>query len=1111
MTESSKIPQSSTFFLPKLREGGGTQEGIDVKPGAVGSWDRQSRAAFQHVASSLEVPSAGRDVKSVSSIPDMWARPLSMEMAIHNRRYPIRAQMIEQWQGMLAAIALAEVRGFPLKAMLVELEAEQEKGDAFARSLYELRPSTHNCLYELNGRHPWQDVYVFLWNGRSIGMSSPSTLVCPSEEGNWAGLPWWSGGRLRSPVSPVDHLNAGEKSQLRQWLEIVRQELNPMGQTVGKAVNEVTALLGEFQNSLGNVTNQTLKGSTNPRFFGVNIVQGPLRALNTPIQAIPQDSSVRVMPSVGKTPSQDLLLLPEAYQIMREWREPAQSIWIHGAINLAALKPEDIPRSGDVPRWGVKALREADVFLPELSFITQASAFPGGLMPKGMEFLTEFYEGKSITPLLPLNPLLMEYLTPEDLVSMVQIQRIDQASGPQVEFILDLCLSGIKGKDGVYRMAKTYPLKKENAISQIPVVELWPNFRSETWKEYYAFSYDPNLETFQINFANAKVNNNFKGIGSMHYAGGSSFPDTSSTLQLVQLSEFPAFLDCRSKNQQQLGIILLKTPPEVGTTTGIPWTVGVDFGTSFTNVYLERNHTVEALEVEPLHYQVTNSDIQTRPPALFEYFVANKMELPLSTVLTTRGAKDDKLAILDGRILIPRDLSSFKPTTDDWIRTNLKWAPETRNFNRLFLKHLILQITAQAAASSAQAIQWSISYPSAFSRSDRNTYAKTWRELTLEIENATGLKQTCPTQDNPRYYRTESLAVAQYFADYELTGRKTQLDLVRSSCIDIGGGTSDISIWEKNKLLHQCSVQLAGKELFSQFVQLNPGFLERQFRTPIDEWRKLRGFQFYVKLDILLRRESEGWLRNRRDIVAEEPEFRGLMQLMTLGLAGLYYYVGMLLKVLHQDGKSKMAELTPVFVGGNGSRFLNWLAEGGEFTRHCEVNDLLSAVLSHASGFEDTHENTALSPLPKHEVACGLVLEESHLQGLSLRDEDPLIAGEAFEINGKAFDWGTRMQLSGMIEEWSIPQLTQLKDFMNGFHRALKAQRIEGISPFKSYEISDEEGANAQLWKDTSRELTKSLLKLRGNVDDLRVEPPFILGLKALLQVLGNKWAEEWK
>jgi hypothetical protein len=1110
MTESSRIPQSSTFFLPKLREGGVTQEGIDVKPGAVGTWDRQSRAAFQHVASSLEVPSAGRDVKSVSSIPDMWARPLSMEMAIHNRRYPIRAQMIEQWQGMLAAIALAEVRGFPLKALLVELEAEQEKGDAFARSLYELRPSTHNCLYDLNGRHPWQDIYVFLWNGRSIGMSSPSTLVCPSEDGNWAGLPWWSGGRLRSPITPVDHLNQDEKSQLRQWLEIVRQELNPAGQTVGKPVNEVTFLLGDFQNSLGNFSNQTFKASVNPRFFGVNIVQGPLRSLNTPIQAIPQDSSVRVMPSVGKSPSQDLLLVPEAHQIMREWREAAQNIWIHGAINLAALKPEDVPRSGDMPRWRVKCLREVDVFLPELSFITQAGAFPGGLLPRGMEALTEFYEGKSITPLLPINPILMEYLTPEDLVSMVQIQRIDQASGPQVEFVLDLRLSGIKGRDGVYRMAKTYPLKKENAIAEVPVLELWPNFRSQTWKEYYAFYYDPNLETFQVQFTKAKETHNFKGVGSFHYPNY-SFPDDESNCQILQLSEFPSFIDCRGKNQQPIGLILLKTPKEVGTTTGIPWKVGVDFGTSFTNIYVKRNGIVESLSIEPLHHKVTESSGEIRQTALYEYFIASSMELPLSTVLTTRGSKGETLPVLDGRIYIPRDSTTFKPNTDDWIRPNLKWSAESLNFNRLFLKHLILQITAQAAANSVKEIQWALSYPSAFSKTDRNKYVKNWRDLTLAVEESTGLTQVCPTLDNPTNYRTESLAIAQYFADFELPGRKNQFDLVNSTCIDIGGGTSDISIWEENRLVHQCSVQLAGKDLFSQFIQMNPGFLERMFKIKIDEWRKLQGFQFYVKLDVFMRRESEGWLQNRRDMVAEEPEFQGLLQLMTLGIAGLYYYVGLLLKALAAEGKYKTPEITPVFTGGNGSRLLNWLAEGGEFNRHCEANDLFSAMLSCASGFEDIDVETKLSPLPKDEVACGLVLDESHLKGLDKRDEDPLIAGEAFSLNGKPQDWNARMRLGGNIDDFEMPELTALKHFVDSYHRTLDIQRIEGIAPFKDYVVSDDADANAELWRTTTRELKKSLLRLRGNTDDIRVEPPFILGLKALLQVLGKRWADEWK
>ncbi|WP_404785088.1 hypothetical protein [Altericista sp. CCNU0014] len=1110
MTESSKIPQSSYFFLPKLRDGGGPQEGIDIKPGAVGAWDRQSRAAFQHVASSLEVPSAGRDVKSVSSIPDMWARPLSMEMAIHNRRYPIRAQMIEQWQGMLAAIALAEVRGFPLKAVLVELEAEQEKGDAFARSLYELRPSTQNCLYALNGRHPWQDVYVFLWNGRSIGMSSPSTLVCPSEEGNWAGLPWWSGGRLRSPVAPVDHLNLDEKSQLRQWLEIVRQELNPPGEVVSKAVNEVTALLGEFQTSLGNVPNQTLKRSNEARFFGVNIVQGPLRALNTPIQASPKDSSVRVLPSVGKTPSLDLLLIPEAHQIMREWREPAQSIWIHGTINLAALKAEDVPRSGEIPRWGVRCLREADVFLPELSFITQAGAFPGGLLPKGTDALAEFYEGKSITPLVPLNPLLMEYLTPEDLVAMVQFQRIDRASGPQVEVILDLRLSGIDGSGTVYRMAKTYPLSKENAIAEVPVLELWPNFRSATWKEYYAFYYEPNLGTFQVQFAKAQETHSFKGVGSFHYPN-QSFPDTESNCQILQLEEFPAFIDCRDKNQRPIGLILLKTPKEVGTTTGIPWKVGVDFGTSFTNVYVKRSGIVEPLSVEPLHYKVTQSSGEIRQPALYEYFIASSMELPLSTVLTTRGSKGETLPILDGRIYIPRDSTTFKPNTDDWIRPNLKWSAESLNFNRLFLKHLILQITAQAAASSVKEIQWALSYPSAFSKTDRNKYVKNWRDLTVAIEESTGLTQNCPTLDNPSNYRTESLAIAQYFADFELPGRKSKLDLVNSTCIDIGGGTSDISIWEENKLVHQCSVQLAGKDLFSQFVQMNPNFLERQFKIKIDEWRKLQGFQFYVKLDVFMRRESEGWLQNRRDMVAEDPEFQGLLQLMTLGVSGLYYYVGLLLKALYAEGKYKTPEITPVFAGGNGSRLLNWLADGGEFNRHCEANDLFSAMLSCASGFEDIDVETKLSPLPKDEVACGLVLDESHLKGLDKRDEDPLIAGEAFTVNGEPQDGSARMRLGGTIEDFAVPELAALAHFMNSYHRTLDAQRVESIAPFKGYAVSDAPDANAELWRATARELKKSLLRLRGNADDIRVEPPFILALKALLQVLGNRWADEWK
>jgi hypothetical protein len=52
---------------------------------------------------------------------------------------------------------------------------------------------------------------------------------------------------------------------------------------------------------------------------------------------------------------------------------------------------------------------------------------------------------------------------------------------------------------------------------------------------------------------------------------------------------------------------------------------------------------------------------------------------------------------------------------------------------------------------------------------------------------------------------------------------------------------------------------------------------------------------------------------------------------------------------------------------------------------------------------------------------------------------------------------------------------------------------------------------NDKLWRDTNRELTNVLLKIKGKSENIRVEPPFILGLKALLRVLGKEWAEKWQ
>ncbi|NEP83596.1 MAG: hypothetical protein F6K39_38985, partial [Okeania sp. SIO3B3] len=110
----TQVNKGYVLVLPKLKRDS------DVRASDTpGKWDAQQKKAFQDVASSLDYKAPGA-VKSVSSVPTMWARPLSMEMALHNPYYPIRAEMVQQWQGMLAALALAEVRRFPITAQFLD-------------------------------------------------------------------------------------------------------------------------------------------------------------------------------------------------------------------------------------------------------------------------------------------------------------------------------------------------------------------------------------------------------------------------------------------------------------------------------------------------------------------------------------------------------------------------------------------------------------------------------------------------------------------------------------------------------------------------------------------------------------------------------------------------------------------------------------------------------------------------------------------------------------------------------------------------------------------------------------------------------------------------------
>ena len=1073
----------------------------DIRSDGIGAWALHPDNAFQSVATSLEYRAPG-ELNSVSSVPTIWAHPLTIEMALHNPNHPIKDQVVEQWRGMLAAIAFTEAHSYPLKVKRIKVG--ELAHNPFDRALKQLVPDAVNALYdryEVGENHPWRDIFVFLWNDQPVGMSSPSTIVVPSAAGNWGSLRWYdaTAKRLRSPHKV---LSEEDKAQLYLWLDGIARAVNV--ESLGGnpfAVNNIVRLIGEFQRDLcSQRPDVPLYYSDTRNIFGLPINRGLLAVLDKPIKAAAKDSNVTLVPSADKTPKKPLILLDP--DVAGYWGRQPEDIYVYKENTLAKVNPNDI-ETYRMTWQDVNCVTPADLFLTELKFVDNtAEAIPGGLMPEMAQPI--IFAGEYVTPLIPVNSILLEYLTPEDLVSRMSFRQIDGGE-PQLQVSLDLPLTGMNNGSPpeTYRLVKTYPLKQENALATVPVLELWPNFRSPDWKAYYALFFDlaaGNL-TFRVSFPGNPETETFTD-------------EQEGSYSLTRLEEFPSAIECLDESNQLIGIILPAQPPRI--TPKAKWNVGVDFGTSFTNIYTSTASKVEPLTFDDdLLFKVTESPLDSRFPTLFNYFIPDRFlpaekPLPLSSVLTTRGSNrrkgDDERAILDGRIYNPSILT-FDPQ-ENWMHTDLKW--ENFEENSLFLRHLLIHISANAVKQGVKTIRWLLSYPSVFSPNQRRLYERRWLDLMEETGPLTGITYQCSVDQENTSFRTESLAIAQYFADVE--GE----DLVYSTCIDMGGGTSDISIWQSNELLHQCSIKFAGRDLLSDFLSQNPSFITKYFEST-ENWTGLRGGDFHAKFDVLLRWSSEDWLKKKRPKLTEVEDVQGLIRLMALGIGGLYYYVGLLIRTLRANGTYTRDFTTPVYLGGNGSRLLHWLDVTGRFSKGSEIELLLSRLLSRGAGMEDTKQETLLSRRPKDEVACGLVLDDTKLKGFSYRSRGSApIPAEAYTMNGISYSWDQPMVIDNDINtigEFKIHNLDNLNNYLYEFHRALRDLQIEGIKPLPGYHLSNSFSDNPQLWEKTERSLTNLLQdgKFTGAANEVQIQPPFILGLKALLQYQGKDWAKSYR
>ncbi|MEM9949236.1 MAG: hypothetical protein AAF810_24650 [Cyanobacteria bacterium P01_D01_bin.36] len=457
--------------------------------------------------------------------------------------------------------------------------------------------------------------------------------------------------------------------------------------------------------------------------------------------------------------------------------------------------------------------------------------------------------------------------------------------------------------------------------------------------------------------------------------------------------------------------------------------------------------------------------------------------------------KRDEQTILDGR-LYSRQMMEHS-ATENWLIENLDWQNLLKT--RLLLENIILLVCAIAAQQNVKTISWTISYPTHLSRNQRNLCTKTWQDLTEKAAAFTGLTHRCESNPNASHFVPNSIAIGKYWQ------HTTQVDKHHSSlepviCLHLGAQITDITFWQNQQLIHQCTLDFSIESLLTQHLQANPASLYSCFGLDVEDWHPLESKHFHRQLSLFMQWNGSYHLKKQQKNSPNADSIHALMQLLALGFSGLYYYVGLTLNVLKRNNTYKHNHIPTVYVGGRSSAYIHWLSSSGRFTNQDKISLLLSHMLSRGAAIAKPGSHTRLSQHPHAEVAYGLVCDKIAIAELNEKGPKLLVPGETFSINHLPYRWDHPTLPTETVRQLTVPTLEKAPKFLHDFQAALDTLSIENIPPLKGYVPSLKVAVNLNLWQSVQQSIKTMSKPVIAKPSTLRTSPPFILVLKALLQ-----------
>jgi hypothetical protein len=1122
-------------LLPSLKTS--AQGGHNVQEPSPGQWNARSAQELENISQGLIV---NQVEVQVNSIPDVWARPLLFEMALfspedkenpHNE-HPLRKQIIGEWRGLLAMLALREVKklsGFlEAKKVEVKLKGTQNFEDQQSEDIEPIPPAKGaNPVFlealcklipqkTISSDTKWEHLYVFLFKmghqTRPIGMSSPTTLVCtPTSYFNHIDqnkIPWFDGKILQDPVN---YLNKQQRTALAGWLDLLSTNIKDHPQqleneairnkiVIDKIIrNSLFGLLNQFKTDL-NVSVTPVPG-THP--MSIEKESGVFYYLNLPADTTTAESDVMLIQSKNRKPKTPMLLVDK--DIKKQWGSELQDITVSGSATLA-----DIPANGVVSRHKVgphqidtaELWKPQELFTEKLFVIRGENAFPGARQERWLRDAKPQLNSQPISIILPIAPELLEYLNEDDLLERLRFEQ--NTNG---DIIVNLRVTLGKDTERDYEIKKTYSANEIKDFDQVPIIEVFPNFEKESWKAYYvAYSADNPASTFQIkpySSASKNLEENQEKEPNWTWEYNASVEDSKIPIggnatgerQIWRLESFPNVITCSAKDEkgknQNAGLLLLEPTQKNLPLANRNFTVGVDFGASGTSVYKSADKLKEPLKFENRKLTVSLPD--TNISQIFDFFFPPRnFEIPFLSIFQdfNNQKADEYLPIVNGHIYFVEDKKLPKN-----IFTNLKWRADETQYNHYaesFLAQICLQTAAELVLEGASKIDWRFSYPTAFNTTQLSKFNGFWKNVIASTKQLTGVESgILPNM-------TESIAAALFFRDDERKEAKAPTE-IGTVFVDIGSSTSDISVWQGN-VLWQTSLRYAGQDILLEFFRKNPDIL-RELNVSPDILKELNvnlesSEHFYAQIDAILRKDSKE-IYKRLPRLSKESS-KKLITHLALSLSGLFFYIGLGINCLRKQEENayKKPEMPHFYFGGNGSQIFRWLIDGEMWHESALARlfeSLFESIFSNALSEKlNGHFKLETSNLPKQEAAFGLVCNKSI--GRQTEKNEKVFAGEFFMKGNVRQRWNEDLKkapLTDVIQPTA--KLEKLSEFVKQFNYF--AEHSEGL--FEKFECNDKK---MDLVRGNLANTLADLAREKANNKEVMVQPIFILALKHLLK-----------